>query len=284
MLNFATNLTDCERLEEPGYLSFAGEHLYYVIHRTTSPCRAKVVLAGPFATERSHRHISWTRWARFLARHNVEAIRFDYRGVGESSGRFEDMSFSSWYADVVAFIRFFSNEGGEAPLIIHGVGLGALLGYRAFVEDHGSALLMWLPPASGQQMLHEELKLRLANDFVINPKLNKTREQYFAEINAGGCVEVEGFGWTRRLLDNIQEFSIPSTCPAIPERPCHTHTLDNMAAYMLGGIGKNPLRTPGQPKPMNLVSPDLSDCFNHNLEWINAVLGRELEYPGGQSC
>ena len=283
-MNSAMNLTDCERLEEPGYLSFAGEQLYYVIHRTPRPCRARVVLAGPFTTERSHRHISWTRWARFLARHDVEAIRFDYRGFGESTGRFEDMSFSSWYGDLVAFIRFFSKEGREAPLIIHGVGLGALLGYRAFVEDHGSALLMWLPPASGQQMLHEEMKLRLANDYVINPKRAKSREQYFAEINAGGCVEVEGFGWTRRLLDNIQEFIIPPNGPADPERPYHAAALDRMAAYMFGGIGKNPLHVPGQPKPMNLVNPDLSECFNSNLEWINSVLGRGQEYLGEHSC
>lgn len=275
MMTVTASPVECEQLEEPGYLSFGGEQLYYVIHRTVSPCRARMVLAGPFATERPHRHISWTRWARFLARHNVEAIRFDYRGVGESTGRFEDMSFASWYDDLVAVIRFFAAKGSETPLIIHGLGLGALLGHRAFTENHGSALLMWLPPISGYQMLHEEMKLRLANDFVINPKNVKSREQYFAEINAGGTVEVEGYAWTDRLLDNIQEFSIPQmylTDSADSARPSYAPALDKMAAYMLGGIGTNPLRIPGQPKPMNLVNPDLSECFNNNLEWINSVL------------
>lgn len=276
-MNFSTSLLDnkgesVERLELPGYLSFQGEQVYYVIHGVASSCRARVVLAGPFATERPHRHITWTRWARFLARHHIEVIRFDYRGVGESTGRFEDMSLGSWYADLVEIIRFFADDGYETPLIIHGLGLGALLGHRAFVEGYGNALLMWLPPSSGQHMLNEEMKLRLANDFVINPKLAKSREQYFAEINAGRCVEVEGFSWTSRLLDDIHEFSIPTNLPSNPSRPHHIPSLDKMAAYMLGGIGTNPLRIPGQPKPMNLVNPDLSDCFNNNLEWIDSVL------------
>jgi hypothetical protein len=278
-MNAAISLMDngntcCDHLEEPGYLRHEGEQLYYVIHRTAKPCRARVILAGPFATERSHRHISWTRWARFLAGKDIEVIRFDYRGVGESTGRFEDMSFESWYSDLVTFIRFPASENVEnaCPLILHGLGLGALLARRAFIRNHGSALLMWLPPASGQQMLYDEMKLRLANDFVLNSKLGKSREQYLDEIKAGGCIEVEGFPWTKRLFENIQEFGIPPLLPLAPERPHYIPSLDKMAAYMLGGVGTNPLRIPGQPKPMNLVNPDLSVCFNSNFEWINSVL------------
>ena len=262
----------CENLEEPGYLCLEEAQLYYVIHRTSCPRRARVVLAGPFATERSHRHISWTRWARFLARHNVEAVRFDYRGIGESTGRFEDMSFDSWYADLMACIRFLDNEDTGCPLIIHGIGLGALLGHRAFIEGNGCANLMWLPPASGQQLLYEHLRLRLANDLALNLKPAKSREQYFAEIGAGGSLEVEGFAWTRHLLDGVQKYCIPQDYPADPARPHYVPALDKVAAYMFGGIGANPMRVPGQPKPMNLVNPDMSDFFYTNLQWINSVL------------
>ncbi len=267
-----TSASDCEQLEEPGYLSFGGEQLYYVLHKTGDPCRARAVLAGHFATERSHRHISWTHWARFLARHNIEAIRFDYRGVGESTGRFEDMSFASWYADLLAVVRFAASEPDGVPLIIHGIGMGALLGYRAFRENIGHALLMWLAPPTGEEKLYQRMKLRLASDFVIEQRAVRSREEYFAEIESGGRVEVEGFPWTRRLLENIRDFSIPSLRAVDPARPCHAPPLDKVAAYMLGGIGSNPLRIPGQPKPMNLINPDLSDCFNSNLAWIDAVL------------
>jgi hypothetical protein len=97
-------------------------------------------------------------------------------------------------------------------------------------------------------------------------------------------VEVEGFPWTCRLLDNIEEFSIPPICPADPARPRYAPAPDKMAAYMLGGIGPNPLRIPGQPKPMNLVNPDLSDWYNRNLEWIDSVLRPAQSCLEGPSC
>ena len=85
--------------ENAGYLDFNGEQLYYVLHRVPNP-KGAVVLVSPFATERPESYVPWARWARCLAANGFAALRFDYRGVGESTGSFAKMSLPEWREDI----------------------------------------------------------------------------------------------------------------------------------------------------------------------------------------
>ena len=79
-------------LERAGYVESRGSQIYSVLHGVADPI-ARVLLVGPFASERFASYVPWVRWARYLASRRIEALRFDYRGVGESAGTFEDASF-----------------------------------------------------------------------------------------------------------------------------------------------------------------------------------------------
>jgi len=268
-----------EHLEYADYLEINQEQLYVVLHPTELPLRARVLLAGPFASERPHRYISWVRWARFLASHGYEVMRFDYRGVGESTGRFEDFGLNSWLADLSYCADWLKQRTPDTRLVIHGLGMGALLGDRLFEQGTGDILLSWLPSKSAREMLYEQLKLKMSNNFSLPSSEHKTRDQFIADLEKGETVEVEGHNWTPRLWKEAAEFVFSETEPfdSISKanlRCRHVGELDSLAAHTFGGVGPNPLRAPGAGKAMRLVNPDLSACFGVTTGWLNDTLAK----------
>jgi pimeloyl-ACP methyl ester carboxylesterase len=235
------------------------------------------LLAGPFASERPHRYISWVRWARYLARHGYEVMRFDYRGVGESTGRFEDFAFSSWSDDLRNCTQWLQQRAPAAPLVMHGLGMGALLADRLFAQGTGDALLAWMPPKSGREMLYEQLKIKMANNFILPANERKTRDQFVADLENGETVEVEGHNWTPRLWAESAEFVFGENAladQAASRRSRQVAQLDALAAHTLGGVGPNPLRAGGGGQTMRLVNPDLTACFDAATGWLNDALAK----------
>lgn len=278
--NLAENIpkpASSEHLEVADYLRIDQEQLYYVLHPTIHPLRGRVLLAGPFASERPHRYIPWVRWARYLASRGFEVMRFDYRGVGESTGKFEDFGFKAWSNDLTHCAEWLQHRSHAAPLIIHGLGMGALLGDRIFAQGIGNALLAWLPPKSAREMLYEQLKLKMSNNYVLPSSERKTRDQFVDELKNGETIEVEGHNWTPQLWNEAEEFffsgNISSDSISIDSRrPRVVGNLDALAAHTFGGVGPNPLRVAGSEHPMRLVNPDLSACFDTAFIWINGAI------------
>ena len=77
--------TDDALMEHAGYFKVSGAYLYTVLHEVPDPL-ARVLLVGPFASERHNSYLPWVRWARYLAAKRIEVLRYDYRGIGESTG------------------------------------------------------------------------------------------------------------------------------------------------------------------------------------------------------
>lgn len=278
----STGLSATERLEQADYFAVDGEQLYFVVHPTIQPLRGRVLLAGPFASERPHRYIPWTAWARHLASAGYEVMRFDYRGVGESTGRFEDFSFQSWADDIEYCANWLSNRTPAAPLIIHGLGMGAFLGDRLFGQGVGDIFLAWLPPKSAREMLFDQLKLKLSNNYSLPASEHKTRDQYISGLEHGEMIEVEGHNWTPRLWAEAAEYVFgengqSTATSSVPRRIRHVTELDALAAHAFGGVGPNPLRVPGSGPAMRLVNPDLSKCFDAASTWLDATLSQAGE-------
>jgi pimeloyl-ACP methyl ester carboxylesterase len=258
--------TEIASIERAGYFHVSGAHLYTVLHEVPDPV-ARVLLVGPFASERHNSYLPWVRWARYLAARRIEVLRYDYRGVGESTGVFEEMTFDNWTEDVQLLADWLSTRSPVAPLILHGLELGALLAARIFDSGRGGALLLWSPPATAHQALRSTLLrwVGLEHLFKSGQELRSAAE-YIHELEDGSFVEVEGYRWSSRLWRDSFNLDLPTSIidnnnAASPAsgRPIRIIKLDRHAAPLVKGgfVGYDEAK-------------DFSWLFAPNSDWIAA--------------
>jgi serine aminopeptidase S33 family len=196
--------------ERAGYFPVSGAHLYTVVHEVKEPV-ARVLLVGPFASERHNAYLPWVRWARVLAAANIEVLRYDYRGIGESTGSFEEMTFAHWSEDVRLLSAWFRDRSPNVPLMLHGLGMGAVLAGRAFDEDIGEGLLLWSPPANANQALRATLMrwVGLEQIFKFGDD-RKSASDYIRLLEQGSPLEVDGYRWSVNLWRESFHFALPA--------------------------------------------------------------------------
>jgi hypothetical protein len=252
--------------ERAGYFSVSGAHLYTVLHEVRNPV-ARVLLVGPFASERHNSYLPWVRWARDLAAANIEVLRYDYRGIGESTGDFEQMTFEDWSQDVRLLSSWFQRRSPHVPLVLHGLGLGAVLAGRSFDEGIGDGLLLWSPPANANQALRATLMrwVGLEQIFKFGDD-RKSASDYIRELENGSSLEVDGYRWSVNLWQDSFHFALPvalsseESAAMAYNRPVKIVKLTRDAAPLAKGglVGYDDLK-------------DFSWLYAPNREWIAAV-------------
>lgn len=259
--------TNTELLEQARYFRVPDAHLYTVLHRAEDPV-ARVLLVGPFASERHFSYPTWVRWARYLAARQIEVLRYDYRGIGESTGSFEEMSFEDWSEDLKLLVDWFASRSPSLPLILHGLELGAILAGRGFHGEIGDALLLWSPPVNANQALRSTLLRWAGLEQLHESRANRrTASEYIRQLEQGSLIEVQGYQWSSRLWNDSFRFELP---------PTMRNDVLSCAAY------KRPVRTVRFGKDeASLVMPyprydeqkDLSGLYSDNFKWVAGALG-----------
>jgi hypothetical protein len=227
------------------------------------------------------------KWARFLAAHNITVVRFDYRGTGESTGQFTNMDFDLWRDDIAEMAGWMFEKMGGVPMVLHGLGMGALLAQKVFASRKGNALLMWSPPLAARDVLKQGLMTRLAMDMALEkPGRRKTAHDYFNELSSGNSIEVDGLTWSPSLWQSSEHLEL-DTRYALPG-----HGGDNLTQlpwrHVVLGSDKAPLvRSSTLLRAMNPraaivpafpLSPDLTSFFQTNFDWIMEKVVRENSY------
>ncbi len=258
--------------EQRGYFEVPGAHLYTVLHRVEVPI-ARVLLVGPFASARHYSYIYWAQWARYLAHRGVEVLRYDYRGVGESEGVFEEMSFDQWSEDVQLLSGWLRNRSPDVPLVLHGLEMGAILAARAFHSGIGDLLLLWSPSANANQSLRSDLLRWLALQQISTDSCErKPASVFIRQLAEGSFLEVAGYRWSSRLWHDSFEVELP---PSLGNEPGLRSA--NARSLRIVPLGKEaaPLVKSGylaDEKPK-----DFTWLFSDNWDWIATNLRHSRE-------
>jgi pimeloyl-ACP methyl ester carboxylesterase len=258
--------------ERAGYFPVSGAHLYTVLHEVKNPV-ARVLLVGPFASERHNSFLPWVRWARYLAEGDIEVLRYDYRGIGESTGAFEQMTFADWRQDVRLLSAWLEARSPHVPLVLHGLGLGAVLAGDAFDLGIGQSLLLWSPPLNANQALRATLMrwVGLEQIFKFGDD-RKTASDYIRELELGSSLEVDGYRWSVELWRESSGFSLPAALASEEsaalayQRPVKIVRLTRNAAPLVKGglVGYDDLK-------------DFSWLYAPNREWIAAIASQSSQ-------
>jgi Serine aminopeptidase, S33 len=257
--------------EKAGYFRVAGTHLYTVLHPASEPL-ARVLLVGPFASERQNSYLPWVRWARYLAARRIEVLRYDYRGVGESLGQFEETTFKDWSDDLRLLGEWYAKREPPLPLVFHGLEIGALLAGKCFDDGMGDAMLLWSPPVNANQALRSTLLRWVGLEQLLTPGAERRpASHYIRQLEEGKSVEVEGYQWSSTLWHDSFEWAIPSHIGKEPgtetcRRPVRVVELPKEAAPLIKGgfVGYDEVK-------------DFGWLFEENSEWIQnkvALRGR----------
>jgi alpha/beta superfamily hydrolase len=111
-----------------------------------------------------------TTLAKTFAELGFAALRFNFRGVGASEGRFD--SGNGEMEDVLAMVRYAQQEQGDLPLVLAGFSFGGFVQARVaqhlHLQPHG---LVLVAPAAGRYALppvpHHTLVIHGEQDEVI---------------------------------------------------------------------------------------------------------------------
>ena len=265
--------------ETAGYLDVAGEQVYYVWHRSQAPI-AQILLPGHFVTERPFAYALWARWARCLSDHGISALRFDYRGCGESTGEFSNFTMRSWLEDCRAMHDFLKGQAPQLPLVLGGIGLGGLLSSQLFHEGLGNAMLLWSPSATGAAALRDTLLRRLAFDMTSSGR-PKTWADYEASLQNGESIEGAGYTLTSALWRDAtaMKLAVPDGGQDKPDargRSWKVVKLGQPHVPLIPGGGLWQALNPGLRMRLAPLNPDLSGFYEENVGWIKARL---KEFP-----
>jgi pimeloyl-ACP methyl ester carboxylesterase len=115
--------------EHPIFVPFGDGHIAAVVTTPRSSPRALVLLLTGWGATRSHRSRIWTRVARSLAESGFASARFDYPGIGDSTGKAAASMDDPPVGETLAVLDAARSITGDVDIAMVGNCIGALTAF-----------------------------------------------------------------------------------------------------------------------------------------------------------
>lgn len=184
-------------------------------------CRGVLIYVHPFGDEMNKSRRMAAMQARAFAAVGVGVLQIDLFGCGDSSGEFGDARWNIWKRDLAAAWGWVEDRV-DAPVSLWGLRLGALLAldFARSYESPIHKIILWQPVISGESFLTRFLRLRLANEILLDgagTKKNTGTNAMRNSLRAGNPLEVAGYELSPEMaasIDTLQTAELFITgCP-----------------------------------------------------------------------
>jgi alpha/beta superfamily hydrolase len=158
-----------------------------------------VVLCNPLGYEAMSVHRTYRHLAERLAARGFLALRFDYEGTGDSSGRWDEPGrVRAWLDNIKAAADHARALAGASQVALFGVRFGATLAAQAAAElKETDCLIQWAPVVSGRAHVRELRAFRMIKP----PKMS-------APSPTDGREEIAGHSFSRETLADMSALDL----------------------------------------------------------------------------
>lgn len=193
---------------EPLYFGSDARPLYGTVHLPARPgLHSPVLLCSSIGHEYMRLHRSYQMLATELARRGHLVLRFDYSGVGDSSGDSSDATMEQWCEDVRAAADLLGERSGGQPITAVGVRLGVPILFGAGLTSV-QQYIAWDPVCEGRDYLSHLKALHVH-------AMSSLDRYRFRQRKTDPC-ERFGYTWSQALMREIElinqdQWSLPDT-------------------------------------------------------------------------
>jgi hypothetical protein len=201
--------------------------------------------------------------ARRLAERGIACLRFDFRGCGESDGRFEDVTPQTLLEDLTAahnaLVRMPELDGGRVGLV--GSSFGAYTAARAAPRIAGLKCLVFLAPVADPRTLtHRDMT-----------------DAAWAILRKRGWIDHHGLPLSAAFLDGLPVEDVPTTLASTPRPLLVFHaTGDPNVPIEQGRAYECAMRRAGTE--VAFLAMDVPDHGMRSVEATQAIVDGSLQW------
>jgi alpha/beta superfamily hydrolase len=200
--------------EESFFLGGGDDALYATLYSPRAGRRPRrcCVLLNPLDNEADNGLRFYVRMARLIAARGVLAVRFDYRGTGNSGGSFGSVSLGSLLGDIARVRELVAGRCDEPTMCLLGARFGAALALLHCAAGPGvDEFVLWDPVLDVANYLRQNF----VNRTILAGKLCGVAEASSSSalaraLESEGVVELRGLAFGRAFYAELQGFPAES--------------------------------------------------------------------------